>query len=138
MPEVGGAVAGREVLLVGLGEGVGVLRGEAGARVLAVLGDRGGDEVVAPRAGGLGQPALEVGVSTSRMLAARGGWTTKCTRAVADSLRRTVNSTRLAAQLLLEDRREPLADGGVVAVAGQVDQDGDVAAVGVAADEDRT
>ncbi len=42
---------------------------------------------------------------------------------------------RLAVQLVLEDPLEPLADAGVVAVAGQVDQDRDVAAVGVAADE---
>ena len=41
----------------------------------------------------------------------------------------------LAVQLLLEDPLEPLANTGVVAVAGQVDEDGDVAAVGVAADE---
>ena len=41
----------------------------------------------------------------------------------------------LAAEAVLEDRREPLADVGVVAVARQVDQHGDVAAVGVAADE---
>ena len=40
-----------------------------------------------------------------------------------------------AAERLGQDRRHPLADGGVVAVAGQVDQAGDVAAVGVAADE---
>ncbi len=42
---------------------------------------------------------------------------------------------RLAVQLVLEDPLEPLADAGVVAVAGQVDEDRDVAAVGVAADE---
>ena len=42
---------------------------------------------------------------------------------------------RLAAETLLEDRGEPLADRGVVAVAGQVDEHGDVAAVGVAPDE---
>ncbi len=39
------------------------------------------------------------------------------------------------AELFLEDRGEALADVGVVAVAGQVDQNRDVAAVRVAADE---
>ena len=43
---------------------------------------------------------------------------------------------RLAGEALLEDVGEPLADGGVVAVAGQEHQHADVAAVGVAAYED--
>ncbi len=42
----------------------------------------------------------------------------------------------LAAEAFLEDLGEAFADGGVVAVAGQVDQHRDVAAVGVAAGEE--
>ena len=42
----------------------------------------------------------------------------------------------LAVEAVEQDLREPLADGGVVAVAGQVAEHGDVAAVGLAADED--
>ena len=59
--EVDGAGDGQVVLLVGLGERLGVRPGEAAALLLAVLVTHGVGEVVAPGAGRLGAPALEVG-----------------------------------------------------------------------------
>ena len=127
--------AGGEVLLVGLREGLGVAPAEDGADLLAVLRDHRLGEVVAPGAGRLGQSALEVGGVDVGDLVALG----QVDDEVHPGGRGLVDADReldgLAVQLLLEDPLELLADAGVVAVAGQVDEDRDVAAVGVAADE---
>ena len=124
-----------EVLLVGLREGVEVAAAEDGAHLLAVLGDDRGLEVVAPGPGGLGEPALEVGgvdVGDALALAqvhdevdAGGGGLVDADRELH----------RLRTQSVLEDAGELLADAGVVAVARQVDEHRDVAAVGVLPDE---
>ncbi len=133
--EVEGAGGGEEVLLVGLRERVDVLAGQAGAGLLAVLVHDRGREVVTPRAGRLGQPPLEVDrVDLGDLLAPR-----RVDHEVHVGGRRLgdpgAELHRGATQPVLEDRREPLTDVGVVAVAGQVDEHRDVAAVGVAPDE---
>ena len=133
--EVERCLPGQEVLLVGLRPGLGPGPRQPRPVALAVLVDDGGDEVVAPRAGRLGEPALEVGdvdlgdgVALRRVhheVHARGG------RLVDPGGELDV----LAAELLAQDVGEPLAHGGAVAVARQVDEHRDVAPVGVAAHE---
>ena len=63
----------RVVLLVGLGERVGVLAGEHGAVLLAVLRVRGRDEVVTPGACCLREPALDLG-HVERRRSSRPAW----------------------------------------------------------------
>ncbi len=134
--EVDRARPGRVVLLVGLGERVGVLAGQQRAVLLAVLRVGGGHEVVAPRACRLGEPALEVGLVEVADHAAGLG----ADHEVQPGEQRLADPggvlQRRAAEPLLEDAGDPLAHGGRVAVAGQVDQAGQVAAVGVAAHEE--
>ena len=125
-----------EVLLVGLGERVGVPAGEPRAAVLAVLGHGRVDEVVAPGAGRVGEHPLEVaGVDVGDL-----GPERRVHDEVHAGGRRLahldVELDVLAVEAVEQDLREPLADGRVVAVAGQVAEHGDVAAVGLAADED--
>ena len=135
--EVGGADRGREVLLVGLRERVGVLagqprrRGPRRTRPSRRRRSRRARTGTPRRAGARGRPGRPRG---SRRPA--GGWTTKWTSRRRRLAEPHGELDRLAAQLLAEDPGEPLADVGVVAVARQVDQRGDVAAVGVLADED--
>ena len=134
--------ARRVVLLVGLGEGVGVAPAEHGAGLLAVLGEDRGQEVVAPRARRVGEAALEV-VGVERAQLAGDGRVGLAARQVHHEVHprggRLVDAhrelDRLPAQALEEDLAEPLAHRGVVAVARQVDQHRDVAAVGVGADD---
>ncbi len=130
--QVDRAGAGRVVLLVGLGEGVGVPTGQAHAPGLAVLLAHRSGEVVGPRAGGVGQHALQlrhVDVGLHGLPARRAD------HEVQPSQHRLRDAggvlRRLAAELPGQDRRDPLAHRGVVAVAGQVDQARQVAAVGV-------
>ncbi len=125
-----------EVLLVGLGERRLEGAGEPRPDVLAELGDGGGGEVVAPRARRVGQLTLEVGdvdVGDGHPARRMDHEVDACGGRLAHPDRELDG---LAAEALLEDLGEALADGGVVAVAGQEDQHADVAAVGVAADED--
>ena len=133
--EVGRPALRVVVLLVGLGEGVGPGPRELRPAVLAVLVDHGRHEVVAPRPRGLGEPALEVGDVDLRDLVALG----RVDHEVHPGGRGLVDAGGeldvLAAELLAQDVGEALAHRGAVAVAGQVDQDRDVAAVGVAAHE---
>ncbi len=134
--EVERAGGGREVLLVGLGEGRLEGAGEARTDVLAELGDGGGGEVVAPRTRGIGEPALELGDVDVGNVHALG----RVDHEVDPRRRRLAHPHReldgLAAEAGLEDLGESLADAGVVAVAGQEDQDADIAPVGVATYED--
>ena len=134
--QVGCPRARRVVLLVGLGERVGVLAGQQGAVLLAVLRMGGGHEVVAPGAGRLGEASLQVGlVEVADHLAGLGP-----DDEVQPGEERLADPggvlQRVAAELGLEDVRDPLAYGGRVAVPRQVDQAGQVAAVGVAAHEE--
>ncbi len=134
--EVERAGGGREVLLVGLGEGRLEGAGEARTDVLTELGDGGGGEVVAPGTRGVGEPALELGDVDVGNVHALG----RVDHEVDPRRRRLAHPHReldgLTAEAGLEDVGESLADAGVVAVAGQEDQDADIAAVGVAAYED--
>ena len=114
-----------------------VAPGQARADLLAVPGDDRGDEVVAPRPGGLGHPALEVGGVD---LADR-----RALRRVHDEVdprgRRLGQPDRELDRLAARgarggSRRSRSRTVGVVAVARQVDEHRDVAAVGVASDEE--
>ncbi len=100
-----------------------------------MLVDHGGDEVVAPRAGRLGEPALEVGDVDLGDALALG----RVHHEVHPRRGRLVDASGeldvLATEVVAEDVGEALAHGGAVAIAGQVDQDRDVAPVGVAAHE---
>ena len=127
---------GREVLLVGLGERVGVAAREPRAAVLAVLGDGCGDEVVAPRPGRVGEHPLEVAGVDVGDLGAEGRVHDEVDPRGRRLTHLDVELDALALEAVEQDLREPLADGGVVALAGQVAQHRDVAAVGLAADED--
>ena len=82
------------------------------------------------RAGARGRPGR-----SRRSVPPGSGRTTKCSRARIDSLTRAVKSSDAPPSSLLEDVGDALADAGGVAVARQVDQAGEVAAVGVAAHE---
>ncbi len=135
-PEVVGTRRRQVVLLVGLGERVDVAPGEARAGVLAVLGDRRREEVVAPGSGGLREPTFEVALVDL-------GDDPLPLRRVDDEVdvgggglpHPGAELDALAAELLLEDRAELLAHRGAVAVTWQVDQHRHVAPVGVAAEE---
>ncbi len=133
--QVGGARARAVVLLVGLGEAVGVAPGEPAAVLLAVLGDHSRGEVVAPGPRRLRAAPLEVGdVGLTDLLPRR-----RPDHEVEPGRERVADVggvlQGVAVQLLLEDRRDPLADRCVVAVTRQIDQARPEPAIGVAAEE---
>ena len=130
--EVGRSALGLVVLLVGLGERVRPGPRQPRPLVDAVLAHDGCDEVVAPRPRRLHQPALEVGdVDLGDLAALR-----RVDHEVHPGGRRLVDPCGeldvLATQLDAQDLGEPLAHRGAVAVAREVDEDRDIAAVGVA------
>ena len=125
----------RVVLLVGLREALGVRANQAAALLLAVRRDHRRAEVVAPGAGCLGAPAFEVGdVRLADLLAlGRAYDEVQPGRERLPHVRGVLDP--VPGELLLEDRRDPLAHGRVVAVARQVDEAGEEPAVDVAAHE---
>jgi len=136
LAQVDRAGPGRVVLLVSLGEGVRIGAREAAPGLLAVLGEHGRLEVVAPGAGGIGETALEVGYVDLVDVPARLGADHEmqaCRERLAH-VRGVLD--RLGVELLAQDPGQSLAHGGVVAIARQVDQARDEAAVDVAADEE--
>ena len=135
-PEVDRPGLRRVVLLVRLGEGAGIDPHEPAALLLAVrLDDRGG-EVVAPRPGRLGAASLEVrdvGIADELTGRRTHDEVQPCREGLPD-VRGVLDA--VAAELLGQDRGDPLPDRGVVAVTRQVDQAGQEAAVDVATDEE--
>ena len=133
--QVDGSGGGAVVLLVRLGERVAVQLDQAGALVGAGRFEHGGGQVVVPGAGRLGQLVLELGGVDVVELAVLGRAhheVKTCRERLADA-RREVDA--LTAESLLEDLRDLLADRRVVAVAREVDEAGQEAAVAVTAQE---
>ncbi len=134
--DVVGSRLRRVVLLVGLRPARGVSAHEAAALLLAVRRDDGGDEVVAPGPGRLGAATFEVGdVGLADLLAVAGA--DDEVQPCGERLAHVGGPLdRLTGELGLEDRGDALADAGVVAVPGEVDQAREEPAVEVAPHEE--
>src|SRR5262249_4978712 len=134
--QVEGSGGRREVLLVGLGERRGEAAGEPGPDVLAELGDGRGGEVVPPGGRRIGETPRQLADVDRGDLPTLRGVDHEVHPGRGRLAHPDVELDLLALEALLEDLGEALADGGVVAVAGQEHQHADVAAVGVATYED--